>query len=392
MAVDPVTLFTTPLADANDPSTFAERANTNFGEVNVVLGSMNTSIGQMNADFDAIVASALAGDLPPLTGYGGSILGVNQSETGATFFSPSLGNPFRNKIINGQFNIWQRGTTFTATGYTADRWYLTEGSGSSNGIDRQGFPRSNTEIPNPPQYYLLWSRATAGSAASFLEQRIEDVDTLTRKTATVTFWVRSNAATELHVDVDQVFGTGGTPSSDVSVATETFTTSTTWTKKTLTFSVPTTAGKIAGTDLNDHLRLRFRRDHDDPNPTTSLFLTNVSLVEGDATNEEDPGAWRNVALEAALCNRYYRKILRAPMGAVNASEGTTSVTFQLESGVLTPTMRATPSASLSGGSATNCTLLDVQASTDYYAIRVNGVSTPANFEIDGGTLIFDAEL
>lgn len=47
---------------------------------------------------------------------------------------------FKNRIINGDFNVWQRGTTFTpssfttATAYTADRWYCFRGARPPNTI------------------------------------------------------------------------------------------------------------------------------------------------------------------------------------------------------------------------------------------------------------------
>ncbi|QIN96640.1 tail fiber protein [Synechococcus phage S-N03] len=40
----------------------------------------------------------------------------------------------RNKLINGSFDIWQRGTTFSGEVYTADRWFVGGGGGASNRV------------------------------------------------------------------------------------------------------------------------------------------------------------------------------------------------------------------------------------------------------------------
>ena len=61
----------------------------------------------------------------------------------------------RNVIINGDFRIWQRGTSHTSTAtneYSADR-FRTEGNNLSTTISRQAFTAGQTDVPNFPTYY-----------------------------------------------------------------------------------------------------------------------------------------------------------------------------------------------------------------------------------------------
>jgi hypothetical protein len=73
---------------------------------------------------DEALAAALAGDLPPLTGQAGRFLRVNAAGTAVAM---DIGVAGRNRIINGQGRINQRGyvsgaATTIANQYTLDRW------------------------------------------------------------------------------------------------------------------------------------------------------------------------------------------------------------------------------------------------------------------------------
>jgi len=73
----------------------------------------------------------------------------------------SIAGKNKNVLINGNFNIWQRGVTFTG-GYTADRWVAT-GIASAD--------KNESGSPTGSNYNMLINRSAAGAAT--IAQRIE---------------------------------------------------------------------------------------------------------------------------------------------------------------------------------------------------------------------------
>lgn len=223
----------------------------------------------------------------------------------STLLDGSILSGFRNKIINGAMEIWQRGTgPFTTTGYTADRWYLASGTGATNSITRTV---AAAAYPDAIKYVLSWTRTVAGTSASQLIQKMEDVRTAAGKKVTLSFWAASNLPTELQAYMAQVFGSGGSPDAPVNTSATTFSITGTPQQFFVTFDLLSTDGKSFGTNGDDCLWLVFRRLHTSPNPTALVNITDVSVVEGDATAEADPSARRHPQQELALCQRFYEQ-------------------------------------------------------------------------------------
>jgi hypothetical protein len=222
---------------------------------------------------------------------------------------------FRNKLINGDFDIWQRGTSFaqSAGGYTADRWTsIYAGAPANITHSRQSFPVGQADVPGNPKFFYRITNTSIGSVTlQAFEQRIEGVETLSGKQVTLTFFMKASAAFTLEASLCRLyqnFGTGGSPSPQVDnnfvgALSDTAVT-TSWKKFTVTRSLPSIAGKTLGSNGNDYLRLYLAL------PMTvglSIDIAHVSLVEGDATAEDDPFAPRHPQQEVALCQRYYQE-------------------------------------------------------------------------------------
>lgn len=230
---------------------------------------------------------------------------------------PSSSMMFRNKIINGNFDIWQRGTSQTTADYgSADRWENFH-SGSTKTASQQTFTVGQTDVPGNPKYYLQTVvSSVAGSGNRVLvNQKIEGVSTLAGQTVTLSFWAKADSNMSIATEFAHIFGTGGSPSSNVfeiGVTTHNLTTS--WQKFTATVSIPSISGKTIGTDGNDKLQINFWFDagSDWNSRTNSLGqqsgtfdIAQVQLEEGPVAT---PFEQRPYGMELSLCKRYFQHI------------------------------------------------------------------------------------
>lgn len=253
---------------------------------------------------------------------------------------PAVG---KNYLINGGFNIWQRGLTFTnpaSATRTADRWVIYfDGTGGSRTILAQ---QLDTGLDNSV-YYFQWQQPTneTGNTYRTLAQSIENVRTLAGKTVTVSFSTNCSAAgLSVHVGFQQNFGTGGSPSANVNIAEQAVTTTTNIKRHELTFNIPTLAGKTIGTNEDSRLVFYFGL----PAGVTFSFLNfwDIKIEEGPVATAFES---RSLGEELALCQRYYQTLGTQGSGLIiGAFNGANN--FQYKNFPLVVPMRATPTVAI----------------------------------------------
>ena len=260
--------------------------------------------------------------------------------TTAAAFATYLDNlPNRNRIINGLFDVWQRGTSFAAiaTGtYTADRWVYTQtGAGGSRSVSQQSNALGTLIGGMQAKQFLRLDIATLGSAtAQTIGQRIEDVRTFAGETVSISCMVKGTLTGAVTLNLLQNFGTGGSPSATVTTAVGTYTPTASWVRKTFTIAVPSLSGKTLGSTADTHyLELQF----DCGNKTGQLDIWGVQLEQNTTATilEREP-----VAQTLAKCQRYYFSVTYASGAYVGM--GQASGTYSWSWTYYFPTMRATP--------------------------------------------------
>jgi hypothetical protein len=218
---------------------------------------------------------------------------------------------FRNAIINGNFDIWQRGTSGT-TGYVADRFTALV-AGSDVTQSRQTFTLGQTDVPNEPTYF---HRTDVTSVAgvnnfAFLRHRIEDVRTFATQLVTCSFWAKADSSKNIAIEFAQAFGTGGSPSGLVSFGVTTCALTASWQKFSLTTTCPAILGKTLGSDSNSSLQIAFWFDAGSNfnSRTNSLGQQSgtfdIAQVQVEAGPVATPFERRPIGTELALCQRYY---------------------------------------------------------------------------------------
>jgi len=371
-----------------------------FNVANAIAASTVTAKG------DLIVANGASSVSNLAVGADGTTLVANSSSSTGVAWAGPIATAGKNAVINGGFDIWQRGTSVaSSTGvYTADRWlnYFA----ATGTVTRQA-TNDTTNLPNI-QYCARIQRTSGQTATSamYFAQNMETVNSIpfAGKTVTLSFYARAGANYSSTSNVLQVylnFGTGtdqniitGTYTGNTSVITQNATLTTTWQRFSYTGTVASTT-----TELATYFQYA-------PTGTAGAAdyyeITGVQLEQGSvATAFSRAGG--TVQGELAACQRYFIAYSGdASVGAMSAAT-TTSVNRMT---IATPTaMRTTPSASYTG---------TIQLFDGATAINVSSLGTTwltqntigQNFNvasgltqyrtyqcyINFGTLLFSAEL
>jgi hypothetical protein len=165
-----------------------------------------------------------------------------------------------NRIINGAFDVWQRGTTFTSAGYSADRW-SNSFSGGTVTTSRLSFENSGIILgTNCPSFYLRQSVSGQTSSAQYaaVVQLIEGARSYAGQTITVLGWARrASGSGNMAIEAVQNFGTGGSPSAQVYIPGQTIPLTDSFAPFAITMQIPSFTGKSLGSAGNDNLQFTF---------------------------------------------------------------------------------------------------------------------------------------
>ena len=289
---------------------------------------------------------------------------TNAADTPAVMPYSTYAAAGKNKIINGDFNIWQRGTTSSANGFLADRFNGSFGAATTFSQSRQTFTPGTAPVAGyEGKYFWRGNVTNAGAETAFyLNTYIEDVQTLAGQTATISFWAKADSARSVGAYFFQQFGTGGSTAVNTQIGSN-VTLSTSWQRFSLTINAPSIAGKTIGT--GSHLQIFFAATM----ATGFTFDIWGIQLEASSTATAFQTATGNPASELAACQRYY---WRMATGAANPlGNGSAYSASHVQLIVQYPvTMRVAPA-------------LDMGTGTDYFTFVRNGGSDTFNsFTID----------
>jgi hypothetical protein len=307
----------------------------------------------------------------------------------------ALNNVGRNLIHNPLFNIAQRGAgPWTVAGYGTDRWWvitsldtITWGPFSISDAERTAI---GDEAATTAEFHSVVGNAGA-AAYTVLTQPIENVRRLAGKTVTVSFYALTGTSLKVGVSIDQNMGTGGSPSAAVPGIGQSVQLTTTWTRYSLTFTVPSLAGKTLGTNNNHATSLLFWLSSGTTNASRAgnigvqsgaINIWGVQLEVGSvATPLEKP----DPRYDLANCQRFFQT------GSVQMQTYSAAGSTIIYVPSLLTQMRASPTIVVAGQSYSNASGLAIAALTPGH-IQVQATVTALGQAMFFGAFTASADL
>ena len=239
----------------------------------------------------------------------------------------------KNKVINGDFRFNQRNFTSisgSADTFGFDRFKMVSSGGATytpETFTPGSAPVAGYEAVNYAR--VVTSGQTGTTPYTLFVTTVEDVRILAGQTATISFWAKSASGTpKIALEIGQGFGAGGSPSSFVNTYIAQSTISTTWTRYSITTTIPSISGKTIGTTPNTSfsvLSFWLSAGTDFNARTGSLGIQSntfdiwgVQLEAGPVATPFET-ATGTIQGELAACQRYY---IRSTPGTAYAGYGT----------------------------------------------------------------------
>jgi hypothetical protein len=314
----------------------------------------------VDAKGDLIAASAADTPARLAVGANGETLVADSSQAvGLRYQGSQVAG--KNLLLNGNFDIWQRGTSFAnPAGYFADR-FTTLGS-----VSNITFSQQTTGAPAGSRY-ILRATATGASAYSTVCQMIE--------TAQVEMLQGSTATYSVKLRVNSTFNATGLILKLQKSATADAGTGATWTDISTTSialaSLPTTAGTSTATYYQGTITaaipsdgtansLRVIVDFNGGSASGSIVEYSQFMLELGSVPTTFMRAGGTIQGETSACQRYYYRINET--GATNRAIGNAFYYSATNVSAVIPlpvTMRISPTVDQSTG-------------TDYYGFVRNG--------------------
>jgi hypothetical protein len=357
---------------------------------------------------------ASANDTPAVLTVGANgetLVADSSTSTGLRY---TAGTVQANPILNSAFQVWQRGTSFAASGsgaiYTADRWQFLRNSLATGATASRQTVSDTTNLPNI-QYSMRLQRdsGNTSTATIFATQSLETVNSIpfAGKTITLSFYARAGANfSGSGFNIAAYYGTGtdqnitGTYTGITQIVNPGGALTTTWQRFTATGTVATTATELAlqvnwapsGTaGANDWAE--FTGVQIDIGSVALPFRTYAGTIQGELAACQryywrvvSPGAYATYGqgYTISTTGAYVQINFPSPMRVYPTSVDFSTLAFQPSTGTIT----ALSSVSLDQGTNLSMTLAAITAST--WAASLPG--RILNNNSSSGYLGFSAEL